>query len=60
MVEKDQVVVKKCCEIGYTMDERICDGLYYARSFKYLEKYLNNPQLLEESFEAKAIKATGV
>lgn len=47
MVEGDKVVVKKCCEIGYTLDERICDGLYFARSFKLLEKYLQNPNLLE-------------
>ncbi len=47
MVEGDKVVVKKCCQIGYTLDERICDGLYFARSFKLLEKYLRNPHLLE-------------
>jgi DNA-binding HxlR family transcriptional regulator len=47
MVEDDQVVIKKCCQIGYTMDERICDGLYFARSFKLLEKYIANPHLLE-------------
>ena len=29
------------------MDERICDGLYFARSFKLLEKYIANPHLLE-------------
>ncbi len=47
MVENDKVVVKKCCIIGYTLDERICDGLYFARSLKFLEKYFNNPHLLE-------------
>lgn len=47
IVVDDQVVVKKCCQIGYTMDERICDGLYFARSLKLLEKYIENPHLLE-------------
>ncbi len=47
IVVGDQVVVKKCCQIGYTMDERICDGLYFARSLKLLEKYFENPHLLE-------------
>lgn len=47
MVEGDKVVVKKCCQLGYTLDERICDGLYFARSFKLLEKYLEDPHLLE-------------
>lgn len=47
IVVNDQVVVKKCCQIGYTMDERICDGLYFAKTFKLLEKYIENPHLLE-------------
>jgi hypothetical protein len=54
MVHNDQVVVKKCCEIGYTMDERICDGLYFARSFRLLEKYLENPYLLESRNETRS------
>ena len=54
MVQNDQVVVKKCCEIGYTMDERICDGLYFARSFRLLEKYLENPYLLESINETRS------
>jgi hypothetical protein len=57
IVENDQVVVKKCCQIGYTMDERICDGVYFARSFKLLEKYFYNPQLLESGFIEKIKKA---
>jgi hypothetical protein len=56
IVENDQVVVKKCCQIGYTMDERICDGLYYARSFKLLEKYFYNPKLLETGYKEKEKK----
>lgn len=48
VVENDQVVVKKSCTVGYTMDDRICDGVYLARSLKLLEKYLANPTLLEQ------------
>ena len=51
IVEEDQVVVKKCCEIGYVLDERICDGLYYSNSFKLVKKYLANPYLLDERLE---------
>ena len=57
IVENEQLVVKKCCEIGYTMDERICDGVYYARSFKLLEKYFYNPNLLETGPQEKIRKA---
>jgi len=48
VVENDAVIVKKCCEIGYVLDERICDGLYFSNSLKLVKKYLANPYLLEE------------
>lgn len=47
----DDPKVKKCCEIGYVLDERICDGIYFSNSFKLAKKYLNNPHLLEEKLE---------
>jgi len=45
-------VVEKCCDIGYVVDERICDGIYFSNSFKLVKKYLNNPALLEERLES--------
>lgn len=42
-----QVMVKKCCTVGYTVDERICDGLYLSNSFKLVKQYLEEPYLLE-------------
>ncbi|HHV64217.1 MAG TPA: 2-oxo acid dehydrogenase subunit E2 [Peptococcaceae bacterium] len=51
VVENNTVVVKDCCEIGYTIDERICDGLYFANSLKLVKKYLNNPYLLETKLD---------
>lgn len=47
VVENNTVIIKDCCEIGYTIDERICDGLYFANSLKLVKKYLENPYLLE-------------
>jgi hypothetical protein len=47
----DELVEKKCISIAFVGDERICDGYYYANSFKLLCKYLKNPKLLEEPGE---------
>ena len=44
----DELVEKKCISIAFVGDERICDGYYYAASFKQLSRYLNKPYLLEE------------
>ena len=51
MVVGGQLVIKKCCQVGYTIDDRVCDGLYLANSFRLLEKYFNNPYILEESLD---------
>ena len=33
-------------------DERICDGYYYASSFKRLKRYLQHPEMLDETLES--------
>lgn len=43
-----EILIKKCCTMGYTVDERICDGLYLSNSFKLVKQYLEEPHLLEE------------
>lgn len=53
IVENNEVVVKKCCQIGYVLDERICDGFYFSQSLKLFEKFLNNPHLLELDYNEK-------
>lgn len=49
----DELIEKKCISIAFVGDERICDGYYYASSFKQLSKYLAKPFLLEEKGEKK-------
>ncbi|HCP15593.1 MAG TPA: 2-oxoglutarate dehydrogenase [Peptococcaceae bacterium] len=51
MVEHGAVVVKNCCEIGYVLDERICDGLYFSNSLRLLQKYLKDLHLLEKELD---------
>lgn len=48
----DEVKAKKMLGLGLVMDERFCDGLYFARSLKLLKKYLRHPNLLEEGLDA--------
>jgi len=38
--------------LNLTLDERFCDGLYFAKSFKILIRFLKNPALLEEPLES--------
>jgi len=42
-----QVVEKKYVDFCAVLDERICDGFYYANGFKYIKYFFRNPQLLE-------------
>ena len=46
--DDDEIHEEKCITIAFVGDERICDGYYYATSFKLLSKYLKKPELLEE------------
>lgn len=46
--EDDEIRQEKCITLAFVGDERICDGYYYASSFKALTRYLKHPELLEE------------
>lgn len=39
--------VKRMMNLNISLDERFCDGLYFAKSFKLFTKYLKNPQLMD-------------
>ena len=51
--EDDEIQEEKCITIAFVGDERICDGYYYASSFKQLSRYLKKPELLENSAAEK-------
>jgi hypothetical protein len=44
--EGDQPVVREVVSLKYTLDERIADGLYCARSLELLKGYLEKPETL--------------
>ena len=45
------ITMRKEMSLSITIDERISDGFYYARSLKLLKKLIENPELLELPFE---------
>ncbi len=46
--EDDEIKEERCLNLAFVGDERICDGYYYANSFRKLCKLLNKPELLEQ------------
>ncbi|HPR23680.1 MAG TPA: 2-oxo acid dehydrogenase subunit E2 [Bacillota bacterium] len=47
--DKDGVpVIRDVVDFGITLDERIADGFYFARSVRLLKHIIENPVLLEE------------
>jgi pyruvate/2-oxoglutarate dehydrogenase complex dihydrolipoamide acyltransferase (E2) component len=46
-LEDGTLVSKKMVEIKVSVDERIADGFYFARSLELMESYLKDPESLE-------------
>ncbi|MBQ1568105.1 MAG: 2-oxo acid dehydrogenase subunit E2 [Erysipelotrichaceae bacterium] len=51
--ENDEVVFKDGVRLGFTIDERIADGFYFARSIEILKLFLQEPELLERPLNEK-------
>jgi hypothetical protein len=45
--ENGQMEMRDSLDLGLTIDERIADGYYYAKTVRLLRKLLENPELLE-------------
>lgn len=45
--------IRKFCEFGINLDERIADGYYFIKSVKLMEEIINNPRSLEDSVFTK-------
>lgn len=50
-----KIVKRYVCDFGITLDERIADGVYFAKSVNLLQYILNNPSLLEDKASDKVI-----
>ncbi len=51
--ENEEVTFRDGIEIGITVDERIADGFYFAKSMKMLKLMLEEPELLERPMNEK-------
>lgn len=49
--EDETLKVEKCMSFAFVIDERICDGYYFANSIKIFKRLLKNPELLEKNVE---------
>lgn len=47
----DTLKEEKSLSLRWVLDERICDGYYYANALKAFNKYMKKPELLEENIE---------
>jgi hypothetical protein len=45
--EDGSVLQKKYIDVKFVLDERICDGFYYATFFKYYRRLMAHPELLD-------------
>ena len=43
---------KRVIRLRFVVDERICDGYYFAESFRSMKKLLKNPDQLEKAPES--------
>lgn len=51
--ENEEVEFRDGVEIGITVDERIADGFYFAKSMKLLKLLLEEPELLDRPMNEK-------
>jgi len=50
VVENGKLAVGKVMKLGITMDERICDGFYFARSLRIWNDLIMHPETMEKPF----------
>jgi len=57
--KEGELVVHKQIRLKFVLDERICDGYYFASSLRLMTKYLMNPEILLTP-PANVVKDEGV
>ena len=47
-IKDGQIVERKYLDLTFNLDERICDGFYYASVIKYFIRLLGHPEILDK------------
>lgn len=55
VVVGDQIALKNMVEVKVTLDERIADGFYFARSLELLQTYFADPEKFVSDMNTKAM-----
>lgn len=50
VTEDNEIKIAKLMRLGITMDERVTDGFYYAKSLRIYKEVLGNPFLLDKPY----------
>ncbi|MBE7091406.1 MAG: 2-oxo acid dehydrogenase subunit E2 [Clostridiales bacterium] len=51
VVDNSRVEVVKMVNLGVTMDERVCDGFYFAKSLRIFKKIMQDPSVLNNPLD---------
>jgi pyruvate/2-oxoglutarate dehydrogenase complex dihydrolipoamide acyltransferase (E2) component len=46
-IHNGEIVERKYMDLRFNLDERICDGFYYASAIKYFLRLLAHPEMLD-------------
>ena len=52
---KGNMEMRSTIDLGITVDERIADGFYFAKSIRLIKKLLEHPELLELPLDEKVV-----
>ena len=56
VVECGNLTTARVMELGITMDDRVCDGMYYVNSMRIIQNLFNDPNVLLDSYDITQAK----
>ncbi len=56
VVECGKLTTARVMELGITMDDRVCDGMYYVNSMRVIQNLFNDPSVLLGSYDVTKAK----